>query len=90
MLQLLYLFATDRCNLAAAGIEELLAGTWPISKTWESALACRKGESIVPTVHVVDDGDRPMKLIHVAVSDRVARRETERRTREQRPNVHEV
>ena len=90
MLQLLYLFATDRCNLAAAGVQELLAGARPISKTWQSTLACRKCESLVAPVHVVDDCDRPMKLIYVAISDRVARHETECRKREQRSAVHEV
>ncbi len=90
MLQLLDLFATDRCNLGAVGIEELLAGTRPISKTWQFALACRKCESLVPAVDVVDDSDGPMKLVYVAVSDRVARRETERGKREERPNIHEV
>ena len=90
MPQLLYLFTTDRCNLAAAGIEKILAGTRPISKMWQSDLACRKSESLVPTMHVVNDCNRPMKLIYVAVSDRVAPSETERRTSEQRANVHEV
>ena len=90
MPQLLYLFTTDRCNLAAAGIEKILAGTRPISKMWQSDLACRKSESLVPTMHVVNDCNRPMKLIYVAVSDRVARRETERGTREQRASLHET
>ena len=90
MLQLLYFFATDRRNLAAASVQELLAGARPISKTWQSALACRKRESLVATVHVVDDCDRPMKLIYVAISDRVASCETEYGKREQRPIVHEV
>ena len=90
MPQLLYLLTTDRCNLGAVGIEELFAGTRPISKTWQSDPACRKPESLVPTMHVVNDCNRPMKLIYVAVSDRVAPRETERGTREQRANVHEV
>jgi hypothetical protein len=88
MLQLLYLFATDRCNLIAADVEELLTGTRPISKTWQSDLACRKCELFAPTMHVVDDCNRPMKVIYVPVSDRIAPGETERGTREQRANVH--
>ena len=88
MLQLLYLFATDRCNLAAASVQELLAGARPISKAWQSALVCRKRESLVAAVHVVDDCDRPMKLIYVAVSDRIAPGDTESGTREQHANVH--
>ena len=88
MLQLLYFFATDRRNLAAASVQELLAGARPISKTWQSALACRKRESLVATVHVVDDCDRPMKLIYVAVSDRIAPDDSESGTREQHANVH--
>ena len=90
MPELLYLVTTDRCNLVAVGIQKILARTWPISKTWQSHLACRETESLVSTMHVVNDCNRPMKLIYVAVSDRVAPSETERRTREQRANVHEV
>ena len=88
MLQLLYLFATDRCNLAAAGIEKILPGTLPISKTWQSDLAGRNSESLLPAMHMVNDCNRPMKLIYVAVSDRIAPGDTESGTREQRANVH--
>ena len=88
MPHLLYLFTTDRCNLAAAGIEKILAGTRPISKTWHSDLADRKSESLLPAMHMVNDCNRPMKLIYVAVSDRIAPGDTESRTREQDANVH--